>query len=110
MIDRGWTGGAGGAIAGVVALGAGGLGARTARCGIHSGFSVPTTNITATATVTAWENRSQVLRMVGSARGSGSDRRGQRSRQTAFRLWTAPFGARPTATRVATMQGCDPTP
>jgi hypothetical protein len=33
------------------------------RCS-HSGLKVPTTNSTATATVTAWEKMSQILRMT----------------------------------------------
>src|SRR5689334_19489854 len=40
-----------------------GAGTPATRCGSHSGFSVATTNSTATATVTACEKRSQVLRM-----------------------------------------------
>ena len=58
----GCTGGAGGATAGA-ALGALAM-EGAARCGNHSGFKVATTNITATAMVTACENRSQVLRIV----------------------------------------------
>src|SRR5262249_17317776 len=45
-------------------------GTRPPRCN-HSGLKGPTTNSTATATVTVWENTSQILRMT--LEGNGSD-------------------------------------